>query len=192
MTLKRTDDVMPASQGLSARWGVLSRPALLLMAGLALGTSAAALSALGSARWIGAELAPGIGQVAEVWSNNRLQADSDRVADLQSQPWLRQTGGAAGDGIFGDVVVGQRLFLRGVDGAEQALDVIDVKPIRPDLIPASAQSVPADLVLVTLKPVQAGEALATEDTPVRLVRLIVEAVRPGPVHAPALRANKAL
>lgn len=144
----------------------------------------------GSTTWIAADLTPRFEQVSSSWTSELRATD---VAQETSRPqWLRRTDVGVSPQSLGQVASGQRMTWRGVDGVEHILDVVDVRPLGSDVVPASVAPVSTRLLLVTLRSVVIGDGGISVASGSGLVRMIIEAgdsLVPQPVTG---QGNKAL
>jgi hypothetical protein len=184
-------DDIEAGRALGAEYSKRrSRLSVAVASLLGVGIAFAGGTILGPSAWLGADLTPRFEQVSASWaSTSQIANVAQEASQLQ---WFRRTDLSVPPHIFGQVAVGQRMTWRGVDGVEHNLDVIDVRPLGSDVVPASVAPASARLLLVTMRSVVGGYGGAASVNSAGLVRMIVEAgdsLVPQPLTG---QGNKAL
>ncbi|MEQ1647798.1 MAG: hypothetical protein ABL898_04350 [Hyphomicrobiaceae bacterium] len=165
---------------------------------LCIGTAIVGGALWGSTGWLGADLTPRFEQVSAAWNSNggRAGFGAGAVADVARDgvqaPWLHRTDTRGAPQSLGQVAVGQRMTWRGADGVEHFLEVTDVKPLGTDVVPVASASQSVRLLLVTMRPVGAGEGVLAIVPGAAAVRMIVETDDPVVTHPSGDRTNKAL
>lgn len=175
-----------------------ARPLVAVVINICMGSAIVGGAVWAPTGWLGVDLTPRFEQVSASWNSVGGSAGGgagvsvDATSGRSQSQWLHRTDTRGAPQTLGQVAVGQRMTWRGADGVEHILEVTDVKPLGTDVVPVASESQSVRLLLVTMRPVVAGDGgfvLIPSTTP---VRMIVEANDSVVAHPSADRANKAL